>query len=92
MRRRAFGDALISMGALGAVLLALVAVDERVREQLTLRFGNSSASSELEHVGRGARELVAVVIQAAKDQSLDHAPLMIFVLAASVLVLFMLRT
>jgi hypothetical protein len=90
--RRAFGDALVSMSALGAVLLALVAVDDRVREQLSLRFSSSSASSELENVGRGARELVGVVVQVAKDQSLDHAPLMIFVLAASVLVLFMLRT
>lgn len=90
--RRAFGDALVSMGALGAVLAALVAVDGRVREQLSLRFSGSSASSELENVGSGARELVGVVVQVAKDQSLDHAPLMIFVLAASVLVLFMLRT
>jgi hypothetical protein len=90
--RRAFSDTLISMGALAAVLLALVAVDDRVREQVSLRFGHSSASTELMHVGRGASDLVAVVIQAAKDQSLDHAPLMIFVLAASVLVLFMLRT
>jgi hypothetical protein len=90
--RRAFGDGLISMGALAAVLLALVAVDDRVRQQLSLRFSGSSASSELMHVTYGARDLVAVVVQAAKDQSLDHAPLMIFVLAASVLVLFMLRT
>lgn len=90
--RRAISDTLISMGALAAVLLALVAVDDRVREQLSLRFSGSSASSELMQVSYGARNLVAVVVQAAKDQSLDHAPLMIFVLAASVLVLFMLRT
>jgi hypothetical protein len=30
--------------------------------------------------------------QAARDQGLAHAPLLVFVLAASVLVLFMLRT
>jgi hypothetical protein len=28
----------------------------------------------------------------ARDQSIEHAPLVIFVLAATVLVLFMLRT
>jgi hypothetical protein len=90
--QRAFGDALISGGALAALLTALVAVDDRIRQQLSLRFTGASVSSEVMHAGSGARELVAVVVQVAKDQSLDHAPLMIFVLAASVLVLFMLRT
>jgi hypothetical protein len=90
--RRTVGDALISVGALAGLLLALVAVDDRVRQQVSLRFSGSSASSELMNVGSGAREIVGVVFQAAKDQSLNHAPLMIFVVAASVLTLFMLRT
>jgi hypothetical protein len=33
-----------------------------------------------------------VVLSAARDHSIDNAPLMIFALAATVLVLFMLRT
>ena len=33
-----------------------------------------------------------VVAQVAYDQGVEHAPLMIFALAATVLVLFMLRT
>jgi hypothetical protein len=90
--RRGFSDALISGGALAVLLIGIVAVDERVRAQLSLRFSGASASSELMHAGRGAREIVGVLAVAAKDLSFDHAPLMIFVLAASVLVLFMLRT
>ena len=36
--------------------------------------------------------LVAVIAQAVRDQSMERAPLVIFALAALVLVLFMLRT
>ena len=90
--RRAFGEALISAGALACLLLALVMVDGRVREQVSLRFSGERASSELMSAGTHVRDLASVIFEAARDQSLEHAPLMIFVLAASVLVLFMLRT
>jgi hypothetical protein len=33
-----------------------------------------------------------VIVQAARDQSFGHAPLLIFALASAVLLLFMLRT
>jgi hypothetical protein len=33
-----------------------------------------------------------VVTEAVRDQSIEHAPLVIFVLAATVLMMFMLRT
>ena len=90
--RRIFGDALISMGALAALLTALVFVDDRVREQVSLRFSGAHASTELAGAGSHLRDLVTVVIEAARNQSLEHAPMLIFGLAATVLVLFMLRT
>jgi hypothetical protein len=91
--RRAFGDALISLGALACLLLVLVASNDRVRQQVSLRFGSGPhGSADLVNAGTQVSDLVTVIAQAARDQSLDHAPLMIFVLAASVLVLFMLRT
>lgn len=89
--RRPFRDALLSVGALAVLLLTLVAVDDRVREQVSLRLAKPS-SAELASAGERVRDLAAVVLEAARDQSLEHAPLMIFVLAATVLVLFMLRT
>ena len=91
--RRGFSEALISAGALVCLLLALIMFDDRVREQVSLRFSDSArASSELMNAGTHVRDLVSVIAVAARDQSLEHAPLMIFVLAATVLVLFMLRT
>jgi hypothetical protein len=89
--RRAFNDALISMGALVLLFLALVAFDDRVREQVSLRF-SGSASSQLVSAGTQVRDFATVILDAARDQSIEHAPLMIFALAATVLVLFMLRT
>ena len=43
-------------------------------------------------IGGRITEVVAIVAQAMRSQSLEHAPLVIFALAATVLVLFMLRT
>jgi hypothetical protein len=90
--RRAFGDALISIGALAVLLLTLVAVDDRVREQVSYRFEGHTASGELADAGAFAKELATVVFDVAREQSISHAPMMIFVVVATVLVLFMLRT
>ena len=90
MRRR-MGDVLLSVGALAILLVALVSVDDRVREQVT-QLLNAGPSTELVAVESQVRELTSVVFQAVHDQSIEHAPMMIFGAAATILVLFMLRT
>lgn len=89
--RRGFGETMISIGGLVLVLLALVMFDDRVREQVSLRL-SASPTAQLTSASVQARDLAGVIFDAARDQSIEHAPLMIFVLAATVLVLFMLRT
>jgi hypothetical protein len=89
--RRPFGDALLSIVALAILLFALVSVDERVREQVSLRL-SGRPSIELAAAGAQVRDLTSVVFQAARDQSIEHAPLLMFAVAATVLVVFMLRT
>jgi hypothetical protein len=89
--RRAFGEALMSAGTVVMLLLILVAVDDRVRNELSLRV-MSHPTAGLAAAGQQARDLTTVLAQAARDQSLAHAPLLIFALVATVLVLFMLRT
>jgi len=89
--RRAFGHALLSVGAIAIVLLVLVGVDERVRQQIELRFSDSP-TAELSQASQQVRDLTTVVVEAIHDQSIEHAPLLIFVLGASVLFLLMLRT
>ena len=91
--RRAISDGLLSACALALLLVLLRAFDGRVREQVRMQFDSSArASSEVASVGVQARELVDVLIESAKFQSRQHRPLMLVVLAGTVLTIFMLRT
>jgi hypothetical protein len=89
---RAFSDVLISGAALLTLIVMLAAFDVRVREQISLRVGAGSPSTQVTDASVAIRDVVSVVVAAVRDQSIAHAPLVIFVLAATVLVLFMLRT
>jgi hypothetical protein len=89
--RRAFNDALISAGALVILLLTLVAVDDRVRTEIWQR-ASTPSSVELSGMVQQVSGIAHVVFVAVRSQSLAHAPMMIFALAATILVLFMLRT
>lgn len=89
--RRLFGDVIRSAGGVLLVLLALVALDDRVRSQASALVSGARPTTELVGAGVQARDVMVTVLQAARDQSLEHAPLMIFALAGTVLVLFMLR-
>jgi hypothetical protein len=89
--RRTFGDALISTGAIVLLLLTLAAIDERVREQVSLRF-RTTPTADLVNAGTQVQDLATVVFSAVRDQSIAHAPLAIFVVVALFLTLFMLKT
>ena len=89
--RRVFGDAVISVGAVLVLLITLVSIDPRVREQLSPMWQAPGASA-VTSLSNQVRDVSMVVISAARDQGIANAPLMIFALAATVLVLFMLRT
>jgi hypothetical protein len=86
---RVFGDAVISISAVLALLLMLVAIDPRVRIQVASVWGGSGTRSS---VGQDMAEISTVVMSSIRDHGIDNAPLMVFALAATVLVLFMLRT
>ena len=88
--RRALGDAIISLTGLLFLILMLVSVDDRVRDRVSVIW--TPNSSELVGAGRELGSLVSVVFESVKDQSVAHAPLAVFTVAATVLVLFMLRT
>lgn len=88
--RRGFSEALLSAATLAVLLLVLVAADDRVRDQFTLRM--SRPSVEVADASHRVRDLTTVIVGAVRDQSIEHAPMVIFALAAGVLTLFMLRT
>ena len=85
-----FKDALISGAALIILLIALVAIDERVRARVEAAM-QGELSSDVRSATSMASDVASVLVIAARDQSIDHAPMVVFVFAATVLVLGMLR-
>ena len=89
--RRKSAEIIMSIGAVGFVLLVLISFDGRVRQEFSLRW-ESGPTAQVQELAYTARKLAMVVVQAAKEQGLAHTPILIFVFAGSVLFLFMTRT
>jgi hypothetical protein len=74
-----------------AVLAVLVALDPRVAHRLS-RIAASSPGGEFRGVADQAGSLGSALLMALKDQSIDHAPMLVFTAVAVLLVGFMVRT
>jgi len=82
-------QAIVSAAVFATVLMALVSIDDRVRDRFAqLVSGSNGMSSWSTRLG----ELASALITAAKYQSIDNAPLLIFAVVGAVLVVFMVRT
>src|SRR5205085_12615164 len=88
--RGALSEAVLSVAALGVLILALAAPDGRVRDQLTTHL-SSRPAAEMASAGALAKGVATIVSQAARDQSIAHAQLVVFIVVAGALVMFMLR-
>lgn len=91
MRRR-IADTLISLAGALVVLVALVALDGRVRARAAALMSPSGSSAAVGTMGARAGALARAVVDVVRDQSSAHGPLVLFALVAAVLVVFMLRT
>jgi hypothetical protein len=78
----------VSVTALG---VGIAAMNDDVRHYFQ-RLLSRDAMADVRDTGWYIQDASHAVMQAFKDQSIEHAPLMIFAVAAGVLVLFMLRT
>ena len=91
LNRPGIGEVVASVVCLAAVLVTLVAVDGSVRERFSALV--TQASSEgLTTWEQRADAFGNAVVQAARDRSLDQAPLLVFTVVAAALLIFMLRT
>ena len=90
--RRPFASGLAAAGGVCALLIGLAAIDDRVRDQLVSAFARQGPTEEIATLGSRIKEIVTVIAQAVQDQSIEHAPMVIFALVAMVLLLFMTRT
>jgi hypothetical protein len=89
---RTLSGAMTSIAGVCAVVVALAAIDARVREQVTALAAGRGPSGELVTLTQRVQDLTFTVLQAVRDQSIEHAALTIFALGALVLLLFMMRT
>jgi hypothetical protein len=86
--RRTIKDALLSIGALLIVLVVVTAADERVRQEFRSNLSSERASEGIADTTTQAH----VVVHIIKDQSERHGPLLVMVVAGTMLALFMFRT
>jgi hypothetical protein len=90
--KRAIGDAMISVGAVCALIVLLVAFNAPLREEISMRVNAGRPAVQAANLESTVRNVASILFVAARDQSIEHAPLVLFVLAAIVLFMFMLRT
>jgi hypothetical protein len=75
-----------------ALVLGLAIVDERVRTQMGRVLSGRPPTAEITSLGVQLQDLLRVTWQAIQDQSIENAPLVVFSVAALVLVAWMTRT
>jgi len=75
-----------------ALVLGLAIVDERVRTQMGRVLSGRPPTAEITSLGVQVKDLLSVTWQAIQDQSIENAPLVVFSVAALVLVAWMTRT
>jgi hypothetical protein len=92
MKRVSLVNGLSAVGGTLMLVAGLALIDGRVREQFGRLASGRAPSGDLADLGTRLQGLLEVAMQALRDQSMAHAPLVIFALAALVLVLFMTRT
>jgi len=82
-------DGAMSAAVFGGVMFALVSVDPRVRDHVSDLVGGTTSVAPL---GSRLGELAGVLWSAARYQSIDNAPVVIFATVGIVLTIFMLRS
>jgi len=71
-----------------AVLFGLISVDPSVRDRVTDMLATGSVTPLGDRVG----DLIGALWSAARTQSLDNAPVLVFVAVGTVLTLFMVKS
>jgi hypothetical protein len=72
----------------GGILAALISVDPQVKDQAENLVRNNSLTS----LSSRATDLGGALLSAARHQSIDNAPLVVFATVGVVLTLFMLKS
>jgi len=90
--RRHINGSLTAVGGVCALVVGLMAIDERVRLEVSAFFSGRPVPGEIATLGGRLKDAGVVMAEALRDQSIEHAPLTIFALAALILVMFLTMT
>lgn len=86
--RMGIREGAVSAIVFSAILFALISMDPRVKTQVTESLRSGNAWSWGDRFG----EIGSALMTAARDKSLDNAPLLVFATVGAVLTVFMLRS
>jgi len=89
--RRKYVEILMSIGAVGVILLVLISFDDRVRQEFNDRW-QSGATAEAATAGQQVRRVAVVSALAIREQGKAHSQIAMMLAAAGVLVFFMVKT
>jgi hypothetical protein len=81
-------DGAISAAVFGLVLFALISADPRVHDHVSDLFGAGAVTPW----GDRLTDLGSALWSAARNQSIDNAPVLVFTTVGAVLTLFMLKS
>jgi len=83
---------LAAAGSLTAIVAGMMLINDRVHVQVEHVLAGRGPSAEVSASAHQLQDALVLSLDALRDQSIAHAPLTIFALAAIVLLLVMLRT
>jgi hypothetical protein len=75
-----------------ALLIGLAIIDDRVRDQIARVFTSRGPSDEFTTLGSRLNAMAMITAQAVRDQSMDHALLVIFAVATAILLVLLTQT
>jgi hypothetical protein len=78
----------VSVGVFATVMIGLMSFDPRVRDTVSDVFGSGAVSPWGDRLG----DLGNALWMAARQQSIENAPLLVFATVGAVLMVFMLRS
>jgi hypothetical protein len=90
--RRATTSVVTTGAGIGAIVVGLAVIDERVRAEIGGLISGRGAPGQIVSAGERVQDLGLVALHAVRDQSIEHAPLTLFALVALVLFALMLRS
>ena len=76
--RRVIGDLAITAGSVLTLVLVLVFFDKRVRDQIAMVVDPRHPGDALAGMSHQAGDVLAIVFAAGRNQSIEHAPLVVF--------------